>query len=110
VGEVRLGKMHLRWCDSCDVPVLEQSSCGICASKTREVKLTPPGDARPAFEYDIGRIRSLVDDQFGPGTGELVVPDGRIVLLNKAPDIDRMDEVIVGGEVVGASRFNLVSG
>lgn len=110
MGEIRLGKMHLRWCDSCDVPVLEQSSCGICASKTREVKLTPPGDARPAFEYDIDRIRSLVDDQFGPGTGELVVPGGRIILLNKAPDIDRMDEVIVGGEVVGASRFNLVSG
>lgn len=89
---------------------MEQSSCGKCGEKTRSVKLTPPGDARPAFDSDIERIRSLVDDQFGPGTGELVLPQGRLVLLNKAPDIDRMDEVIVDGEVAGAVRFSLMTG
>jgi phosphoadenosine phosphosulfate reductase len=110
VGEIRLGKIHLRWCDHCDVPILEQSSCGRCGGKTREVKVTPPGDARPAFQADIERTRQLIDGQFGPGTGRLVLPEGHIVLLNKAPDIDRMDEVIAGGEVVGAIRFSLVAG
>ena len=110
MGEIRLGKIHLRWCDSCNVPVLEQSSCGKCGGKTRSVQLTPPGDARPAFDSDIKRIRSLVDEQFGSGTGELVLPEGRLVLLNKAPDIDRMDEVIVDGEVTGAVRFSLMAG
>lgn len=110
MGEIRLGKIHLRWCDSCNVPIIEQSSCCTCGSKTREVKITPPGDARPAFARDIERIVSLVDRQFGEGTGLRLVPDGRIVLLNKAPDIDRMDEVIVNGEVVGAVRFSLARG
>jgi len=110
VGAIILGKMHLRWCDMCNVPVLEQRTCSTCRSETRPVKLTPPGDARPAFESDIVRIRALIDSQFGTGTGKLVVPDGAIALLNKAPDIDRMDEVIVDGIVVGAVRFAITSG
>lgn len=110
MGEVRLGKMHLRWCDQCNVPVLEQASCCRCGSSTREVRLTPPGDARPAFAHDIARVRALADRQFGPGCGERLIPDGKIVLLNKAPDIDRMDEVIIDGQVVGAARFHLARG
>ena len=110
MGEIRLGKMHLRWCDKCNVPVLEQAACSRCGSSTREVKLTPPGDARPAFKYDIDRAKALVDRQFGPGCGERLLPDGKIVLLNKAPDIDRMDEVIVDGQVIGALRFHLANG
>ena len=110
MGEIRLGKIHLRWCDSCNVPVLEQTSCGKCGGRTREVKITPPGDARPAFDSDVQRAREVIDGQFGPGTGSLAIPDGHIVLLNKAPDLDRTDEVIVDGEVVGALRFGLVGG
>ncbi|MEW5747871.1 MAG: phosphoadenosine phosphosulfate reductase family protein [Candidatus Thermoplasmatota archaeon] len=110
MGEIRLGKMHLRWCDECNVPVMEQAACGRCGAATREVKLTPPGDARPAFGHDIERARALLDAQFGPGCGEAVLPDGKLALLNKAPDIDRMDEVIVDGLVVGAMRFHLAKG
>lgn len=90
--------------------MLEQASCSRCGSSTREVKLTPPGDARPAFKYDIERAKALIDNQFGPGCGERLLPDGKIVLLNKAPDIDRMDEVIVDGQVIGAMRFHLAKG
>ncbi len=110
MGAVILGKMHLRWCDRCNVPVLEQKACSICGSLTREVKLTPPGDARPAFDSDKKRLRAIIDSQYGAGTGELVVPEGHIVLLNKAPDLDRMDEVIIDGEVVGTLRFGLATG
>lgn len=110
VGAIILGKMHLRWCDRCNVPILEQATCGLCSGKTREVRLTPPGDARPAFERDIRRIRALIDRQYGEGTGIRGIPHGHIVLLNKAPDIDRTDEVIVGGVVIGAVRFSLLGG
>ena len=110
MGEIRLGKIHLRWCDKCNVPILEQGTCSTCGSRTREVKITPPGDARPAFEYDISRLRTLIDRQFGEGTGKAALPEGRAVLLNKAPDIDRMDEVIVDGEVTGALRYSLLAG
>lgn len=110
MGAVVLGKIHLKWCDRCNLPILEQDTCSICSGRTRAVKLTPPGDARPAFESDIKRVRALIDAQFGEGLGREVVPDGRLVLLNKAPDIDRTDEVIVDGEVVGAVRFALRDG
>jgi phosphoadenosine phosphosulfate reductase len=110
VAAVRLGKIHLRWCDSCNVPVLEQRECSRCGAGTREVRLTPPGDARPAFDHDKDTVRALVDSQFGPGCGEIAVPPGRLVLLNKAPDIDRMDEVIIDGQVVGAVRFDIARG
>jgi len=88
--------------------VLESRTCGSCGCETSEVKLTPPGDARPAFRGDIERLRHLIDGQFGTGTGSAAIPDSCIVLLNKAPDIDRTDEVIVGGAVVGARRFNIL--
>ncbi len=107
MGAIVLGKMHLRWCGSCGVPVLEESKCGRCGGETAEVTLTPPGDARPAFDKDVARLRVLIDDQFGKGTGDEALPDGCLVLLNKAPDIDRTDEVIVGGAVVGARRFSI---
>lgn len=108
MGAVVLGKMHLRWCGRCGVPVLEERKCGKCGQDTWEVTLTPPGDARPAFEKDLARLRRLIDVQFGQGTGEAVLPPECIVLLNKAPDIDRTDEVIVGGSVIGARRFSLL--
>ena len=110
MGAVVLGKIHLRWCDRCNVPILEQEVCDVCSGNTRSVKLTPPGDARPAFEDDLKRIREMIDSQFGEGAGVRTVPEGRIVLLNKAPDIDRMDEIIMDGEVVGAVRFSLRDG
>jgi len=110
VGAVILGKIHLRWCDECNLPILEQATCSICGGKTRQMKLTPPGDARPAFKSDIERIRSLADSQFGERCGSVLVPEDHVVLLNKAPDIDRMDEVIVDGAIVGAVRYELLGG
>jgi len=90
--------------------VLEESTCGTCGSSTRAVRITPPGDARPAFPADIDRIRSVVDRQFGHGCGRVLLPDGKLVVLNKAPDLDRTDEVIIDGHVIGALRFSLSRG
>jgi phosphoadenosine phosphosulfate reductase len=109
MGAVRLGKILLRWCDQCDLPLLEEDVCGICGSEPRKVEMTPPGDPRPAFPGDIEVIRKVIDDQFGEGCGLIAIPDGRIVLLNKVPALDRMDEVILGGEVIGALRYDLDS-
>ncbi|MCK5561455.1 MAG: 3'-phosphoadenosine 5'-phosphosulfate sulfotransferase, partial [Thermoplasmata archaeon] len=89
---VRLGKLVLRWCTHCNLPVLESKACEVCSSPTTPVKVTPPGDIRPAFEFDLAMIREIISQQFGGETGELVLPlANKVVLLNKAPDIDRMD-------------------
>ncbi|MDD4300248.1 MAG: phosphoadenosine phosphosulfate reductase, partial [Methanomicrobium sp.] len=94
-----LGKLVLNWCDECHTPVLgKKCSCG---AETRNVLLTPPGDIRPAFKADIDHINSLYEAQFGTK----LIPDGHIAILNKIPDVDRMEEVIMGGAVVCAYRY-----
>jgi phosphoadenosine phosphosulfate reductase len=110
VSLVRLGKMHLRWCGHCNLPILEAESCGLCDGRTKSVSVTPPGDVRPAFEHDIALIRSLAELQFGPGCGAALVPDGALVLMNKVPGLDRMDEVIMDGTVIGTLRYDLGKG
>ena len=110
MAAVRLGKNHLRWCPSCDVPVLEDPVCSVCGSVTKETDVTPPGDVRPAFPHDIELIKNIADERFGDGSGDALLPDGNIVLLNKAPSLDRMDEIIVNGCVVANIRYDMGSG
>jgi len=90
----------LWWCDACHTPVLSRE-CSQCGAATRRVLLTPPGDVRPAFPGDIALVNRVYSSHFGSP----LVPDGHLALLNKVPDTDRMEEVIVGGGVVGAIRF-----
>ena len=94
-----LGKILLRWCDHCHVPVLaERCACG---ADTRSVPVTPPGDARPAFPADVALINQIYTDHFGAP----LIPDGHLALLNKVPDHDRMEEIIVGGGIAGIIRY-----
>ncbi|NLM29210.1 MAG: phosphoadenosine phosphosulfate reductase, partial [Methanomicrobiales archaeon] len=99
MARIYLGKILLRWCDSCHVPVLGRTCA--CGAPTRPVAVTPPGDARPAFPGDIERINSIYREHFGAP----LVPEGHLALLNKVPSEDRMDEIVVGGAVVGAIRY-----
>ncbi len=96
-----LGELLLYWCPSCNVPVLgKKCSCG---TATGQVTITPPGDIRPAFQYDIDLINKLSIEQFNAP----LIADERVVVMNKSPYDDRMDEVIVDGEVIGTIRFEL---
>ena len=85
------------------MPVLGKK-CG-CGKSTKKVEVTPPGDIRPAFNYDIKRINSVSEKQFNAP----LIPEGHLVVLNKAPYEDRMDEIIVDGEVLASLRFEIES-
>jgi phosphoadenosine phosphosulfate reductase len=63
--------------------------------------VTPPGDARPAFPADIALVNRIYEDHFGAP----LIPAGTLALMNKVPDPDRMEEVVVGGAVVGHVRY-----
>jgi phosphoadenosine phosphosulfate reductase len=78
----------------------------VCGTSTVSVSLTPPGDVRPAFEADILLLRETIDRQFGKGCGSSLIPDGKTVLLNGVPYIDRMDEVILDAGVLGSLQYN----
>ncbi|QLC48889.1 phosphoadenosine phosphosulfate reductase family protein [Methanolobus zinderi] len=96
-----LGELLLYWCPSCNVPVLgKECSCG---ESTKHVTITPPGDIRPAFQYEIDLINSVARKQFNSP----LINDDRVVVLNKSPYDDRMDEIIVDGEVLGNIRFEI---
>jgi phosphoadenosine phosphosulfate reductase len=72
-----------------------------CGASARFVAVTPPGDARPAFPDDIAHVNKIYEMYFGVP----LIPDGYLVLLNKVPDNDRMEEIVVGGAIVGAIRY-----
>ncbi|MCK5317634.1 MAG: hypothetical protein KAJ55_06950, partial [Anaerolineales bacterium] len=96
-----LGELLLYWCAECNLPVLGKKCA--CGSATQKLNITPPGDIRPAFPYDIDLVNSTTEKQFG----KKLIPEGRLVVLNKAPYEDRMDEVIFDGTVMGSIRFEL---
>ncbi len=98
---IYLGELLLYWCTSCNLPVLGKTCA--CGAATKKIDITPPGDVRPAFQYDIDLINRITEKQFG----KKLIPGGRLVVLNKAPYEDRMDEVIFDGEVMGSLRFEL---
>ncbi len=104
---VHLGKLELHWCHTCNVPLLAGEPCGICSKEPKPVTVTPPGDVRPAFDYDIELIRKTIDMQWGDEYSKHVVSENKIVLLNSCPSSDRMDEVIVDGRPVGTLRYDL---
>lgn len=107
---VILGPLHLRWCGPCNLPLLAVKRCPGCGGATTPVRHTPPGDIRPAFEADLHRVRDTADRQFGDGCGASLLPDGVVAILNRCPAVDRMDEVIVDGTVIGVLRYDLTKG
>ncbi|MHA2305228.1 MAG: phosphoadenosine phosphosulfate reductase domain-containing protein [Candidatus Hodarchaeales archaeon] len=104
-----LGKIKLYWCDHCHVPLIRRE-CGLCKNHGRKIVLSPPGDVRPAFDDDKNRMITAVKMQFGERSAnkfEKLVND-EVILLNKAPYIDKMDEIIIQGHVVGVFRYNII--
>lgn len=104
-----LGKIRFHWCDSCNVPLIRRK-CSLCGNLGRKVLLSPPGDVRPAFKDDILRMISCVRSQFGEASAlrfKTLVKD-QMVLFNKVPYVDRMDEIIIHGHIIGLFRYNII--
>ncbi|MFX1466204.1 MAG: phosphoadenosine phosphosulfate reductase family protein [Promethearchaeota archaeon] len=104
---VYLGPLMLNWCIHCNIPILEAQNCSLCGNPTIKCKITPPGDTRPAFKHDIELIRRTIDLQYGVEMGRKVVPDKKVVVLNKAPALDRRNEIILDGVIIGALYFDI---
>ena len=102
-----LGPLLLAWCDYCNVPIAKGKKCGRCEGQTRSVKVTPPGDARPAFQHDRNQIIETISKQYERSVAHQLLPDEKIVLLNAIPDIDCCEEVIIDGLVIGLHRFQV---
>ena len=97
---VYLGKLRLWWCDHCNLPLLDPV-CSLCGKKARKVQMTPPGEVRIGFEGDLKILNDAIEKQFGCRLSR------NLVLFNRVPHFDRMDEVIINGWVVGNLRYDL---
>jgi phosphoadenosine phosphosulfate reductase len=73
----------------------------------REVKLSPPGDPFPAMEGHVGRAIRAIDRQFGDGVGRHLLPDEKMIVMNKVSSLDAMYEIIVDGQMLGRLRFEI---
>jgi phosphoadenosine phosphosulfate reductase len=54
----------------------------------------------------VHRIREAADRHFGPGCGWALVPDCKIVLLNRVPSLDAADEIVLDGEPLAMMRYD----
>ncbi|MHA2407355.1 MAG: phosphoadenosine phosphosulfate reductase domain-containing protein [Candidatus Ranarchaeia archaeon] len=105
-----LGRLVIHWCDQCNLPIVDAKKCVICDSKTRSVPITPPGDTRPAFPDWIIEIRKIFDRDLGEGSGDVLLPQNKLVLLNHASYYDRLDEVIVDGYILAKIGYHPLKG
>lgn len=102
----RFWKYGIRWCPECDVPLL-WSRCDRCGSAAATISVTPPGDVRPGFPFDRSLIINTVDRQFGEGCGDLFLREKAVFLLNRVPAVDRDEEIIQDGVVLGELVFDI---
>lgn len=106
MGKFFLGPLMLKWCTTCNLPIIMKNRCGICGGKSIIVDISPPGDIRPALPGDLQIIRGAVNDQYGQGLGEKLIPSNKIIILNKISSLERSEEVVVDGRVIGIIDFN----
>jgi len=96
-----MGKIRFVWCDKCNVPLLSDK-CDHCGCQGRRIRISPPGDIRPAFIFDYNILREATSKLSPEVSDFFSVP----LLLNHVSHIDRMDEVISDGAIIGSIRFN----
>ncbi|NHI94827.1 MAG: 4Fe-4S dicluster domain-containing protein [Candidatus Lokiarchaeota archaeon] len=103
-----LGRNLLYWCKICNVPIIDSKTCPNCQNNTFLVKISPPYDCRPAFSNDIKRIKTLIETEFGPDCSK-IIEDEKVIILNKVAYEDRMDEIVIDGQVIGFIRYNVLN-
>lgn len=91
--------VRLYWDPWYNVPVIKPRQEEI--DLLYQLRLSEPGDARPAFPGDHRRLHLSIKNEFGDDAIYRRFLENRFVLLNKVPHWDIMYEVIVSGNVIG---------
>lgn len=91
------------WCDGPNLPILG----GRCpdGAPPRPIRATRPLNLRPPGKWELELLGSLLS-RYGQGCSGVL--DGLLLLLNRVPHTDRMEEIVVDGRAIG--RFFFVPG
>lgn len=73
---------------------------------TIPIRITQPGDIRPALNHDVEVVRGAIEYSIGRKALKNILPSG-LIYLNKIQAIDAADEVIAGGLVIGARIYDI---
>ncbi len=77
-----LGPSVLSWCHECNLAILDSDTCPVCHGQVPRINY--PFDIRPAFPYDRRNLKKTVDESYGEGSFDAMVPDDRIILFGIA--------------------------
>ncbi|MEM1545288.1 MAG: phosphoadenosine phosphosulfate reductase family protein [Candidatus Methanomethylicia archaeon] len=99
--------VKLWWCSVCNSPLLD-SLCCKCGGHGFRIDLADPGDARPAFSYDVEILRNALELESGFNMFDKFIGYNSFILLNKLMYIDDMKEVFVNGVRLGKIFYNPV--
>jgi phosphoadenosine phosphosulfate reductase len=72
----------------------------------RRIRVTQPGDVRPALEHDVEVVRRALEESVGRRAAQRLLPPG-LIYLNRIQAIDAADEVIAGGLLIGARIYDI---
>ncbi|BEP17209.1 phosphoadenosine phosphosulfate reductase family protein [Pyrofollis japonicus] len=93
---------RLRWCPRCGAPVLGSEKCPKCGGPTLEVKMAPPGDARPAWPKERRELYEAARRELGSEAAKrLLGSTSTFILFNPVQGVDAAYEVIVDGHTIG---------
>jgi phosphoadenosine phosphosulfate reductase len=102
---------RLGWCPRCGIPVLGMDRCPRCGGRVLEVRLAPPGDARPAWEPERRETFRAAVEELGKEAAErLLGGPWAFWLFNPVQAVDAADEVLVDGHTVAARLYDPLSG
>jgi phosphoadenosine phosphosulfate reductase len=62
------------------------------------------------MEGHLESARRTIDEQFGVGVGEALLPASKTIVINKVPSLDAMYEIVVDGHIVGRLRYDIPKG
>ncbi|MHA1712485.1 MAG: phosphoadenosine phosphosulfate reductase domain-containing protein [Candidatus Ranarchaeia archaeon] len=102
------GRIQFSWCPNCNVPLILTRKCAVCNTIAIDIPLTPPGEVRPVFDHTIKYFRKIIDENLGNGFGDYFLPKNHILLFNRVSAADRMEELIVNGQVLGKFVFDTI--
>jgi len=96
----------LWWCTNCDIPLVSEY-CSRCGSAGKRLRVVPPGDVRPMFEYEHRLFVDSVSKIYGRRFVRSLGLDRGLVVLNRIQGVDASYEVVAHGMSVGVWYFDI---
>ncbi len=96
--------MMLLWDVENNVPLLK----GCSGEEVRVIRTSKWSDPSPATDFDLKLLKSVLEDQFGTGSYQKLLPNGdQVILMGKVPYLDLSYEIIADGVVLGHLFFDI---